>query len=168
MFAINNPGKFFSIFRKKLFDFYHFYFQDTFKLKGVFDIEIEDIIKFLFVRIEKERSLDNKTLLKYHKKLMLLKPYSSLDPKTFDKFSDQFIVLIKLFSKSFSVFLKNISEFRHILAGLERSYKNIFGGVDIKNICIQELLFPSEVISVASEILTSGVMNDVYKVFKMI
>lgn len=167
MFATNNPKKFFSIFRKKLFDFYHFYFQDTFKLKGVFDIEIEDIIKFLFVKIEGKRSFDNKVLLKYHKKIMSLKSYSSLDSKTFDKFANDFIVAIKLFMKSFSVFLKNISNFRHILAGLDRSYKNVFNGIDIKNIAVQELIFPSEVISVYSEIPGAS-LNDVYKVFKLL
>jgi len=166
--ANDSPEKFWSIFRKKLFDFYYFYFQDTFKLKGVFDIEIEDIIKFLFMKFERARNIDNKNLLKYHEKIMKLKPYSSLDSKTFDSFVKNYIVLIKLFTKSFMVFLKNINDFRSILAGLERSYKSIFGGIDIKNICVQELLFPSEVISVASEIPASGIMNDVYKVFKMI
>lgn len=168
MSAKNYPSKFFNIFRKKLFDFYYFYFKETFKLSGVFDIEIEDIIKFLFIKFEKEKSIDNKSLLKYHKKLMLLKSYSSLDSKTFDKFINDYIVIIKLFTKSFKVFIKNINNFRHILSNLDLSYKNTFGGLDIKNISIQELLFPSEVIAVASEIPTSNIMNDVYKIFKLI
>ncbi len=168
MSAKNDPIKFVNIVRKKLFDCYYFYFKDTFKLSGVFDIEIEDIIKFLFVKFEKENSIDNKSLLKYYKKLMALKSYSSLDSKTFDKFINDYIVIIKLFTKSFKIFIKNISNFKHILSNLDLSYKNTFGGLDIKNIAIQELFFPSEVIAVASEIPSSNIMNDIYKIFKLI
>ena len=167
MFAANHPDKFISIFRKKLFDFYYFYFQDTFKLKGVFDLEIESIIKFLFEKVEKEKNIDNKILTKYHKKLMSLKSYSTLDSKAFDTLANQYIVLIKLFTKSVSIFIKNISTFSHILSSIDRSYKNVFGGIDVKNVAVQELLFPSEVISVYSEIPGAD-MADVYKVFKLL
>jgi hypothetical protein len=167
MFAANHPDKFISIFRKKLFDFYYFYFQDTFKLKGVFDLEIESIIKFLFEKVEKEKNIDNKILTKYHKKLMSLKSYSTLDSKAFDTLANQYIVLIKLFTKSVSIFIKNISTFSHILSSIDRSYKNVFGGIDVKNVAVQELLFPSEVISVYSEIPGTD-MADVYKVFKLL
>jgi hypothetical protein len=165
--ATDYPAKFISIFRTKLFDFYHFYFQDTFKLRGVFDIEIDSIIKFLFIKLEKSRNIDNKVLSKYHKKIMDLKPYTDLESKDFDELANQFIIMIKLFTKSFSVFIRNINQYRHITSGLDRSYKSVFGGTDIKNIAIQELLFPSEVIAVFSEI--PGVnLSDVYKIFKLL
>jgi len=152
MYAANKPGKFISKFRSDLFDYYNYYFTELLDLKGNYSKELLTIIELLFGRFEKGKDISNKDLVRYHTLLMKFKPFSQLKDDEFDRKIRDYIVAVKLFVKSTSVFIRNMNRYMEILLPLEHAYKKTFGGTDAGNLVIQELLFPSEVIAVASEI----------------
>jgi len=152
MYAANKPGKFISKFRSDLFDYYNYYFTELLDLRGNYSKELLTIVELLFNRFEKSKDISNKDLVRYHTLLMKFKPFSQLHDDEFDRKIRDYIVAVKLFVKSTSAFIRNMNRYMEILLPLEHAYKKTFGGNDAGNLVIQELLFPSEVIAVASEI----------------
>lgn len=150
MVANNKPLKFINYFNNILFDFYHKYFTLVFGLKGNYDKEIQNIILLLFNKFEKSKTFSNKNIKSYRSLIMDLKKYSTSED--FDDIVHDLIVTVTLFAKSTSLFIKNMSRYKHIIDPLNLAYKNTFGGIDDGNIPVQELLFPSEVIAIGSEI----------------
>jgi len=166
MLAAKKSGKFISTFRNDLNEYYIHYFTELLSLKGNYTKEIFSILTLLFYEFEKSKDVSNKDLVRYHTLLMKFKPYSQLENDEFDRRIRDYIVAVKLFVKSTSVFIRNINRYMQILLPLEHAYKKTFGGFDIGNIVIQELLFPSEIIAVASEI--GGNKTIVRKIFSQL
>lgn len=164
MAAAKNPGQFMSTFNNILFEYYKNYFTNIFKLKNNNENDkiIKDIIRFLFNDFEKSTNIDSNGLKKYHKLISKFKENSEL--KDFDEMNHNLFLCITLFTKGTKMFIKNKNKFNYILNPLQLSYKNIFNGIDYNNIPIQEVLFPSEVIAIGSEISNkSDIIKNIYK-----
>jgi hypothetical protein len=163
MAASKKPSKFIGTFNKILFDYYSLYFTHIFSLKRCNDKLIEDIIQFLFVRFEKSTSVTINKLNEYHNLILNFRDMSTAK-NSFDKVVDDLFVAISLFVKSTSQFVKNMNKFIHITDALQMAYDGVFHGRDPGNIPIQELLFPSEVIAVGSEIGNNkNIINGIFK-----
>lgn len=162
MAASKNLSKFISTFNKILLDYYRIYFSRIFSLEGSNDQLIEEIINFLFNKFEKSTNINGSGLKKYHNLIMNFKSASTSD--NFDTIVKQFFTAITLFVKSTSQYIKNMNKFMNITDTLQISYDNIFHGRDTGNIPIQELLFPSEVIAIGSEIGNNkNIINGIFR-----
>lgn len=162
MASSKNQSKFMNSFRIFLSDYYTNYFTKIFSLDFVDNKLINDIIKLLFTKFEKSTIVTQSNLKKYHELMMKFRD-SSQAGDSFDKIVHDFFVAIRLFTSSTSQFIKSMNQFSHITDPLQTSYSDTFGGVDPGNIPIQELIFPSEVIAIGSEITHSkDIINRIF------
>jgi len=162
MAAFKNSLKFMKSFNSILIQYYKIYFSSVFSLENVNDSTIENIIKFLFFKFEKSAHVSKSGMDEYHKLLMELKDNSTAD--NFEKIVDKLFTAILIFVKSTSKFINNINKFNNIINPLQSTYTKVFGGSDPGNIPIQELLYPSEVIAVGSEIGNNkNIINNIFR-----
>jgi len=157
MLSSTKPNKFLNIFKSDLIKFYKNLFEKIFTIDNLPNNVVFNIIKFLFSTFEmKEEFSINPSLSKYHKYLQkTLEKYSKLDSQEFNKVLVDYIVIVKLYLLNFSTFLRASRMYQHILSPIYNSYK-LFGEKHIPSIMIQELIYPSEVISILSEIENSS------------
>ena len=166
MFADRSPTKFFSIFKANLEKFYYEYFNIIFDLGGKPVKEIDAITRFIFMGIERKVAsggLTNSLLKRYHTYLdKNLRKYSNLKGNDFEQRLNDYIAILKYYSKDITIFLSMRSQYTHILGPLQNAYRKTFGGTT-DTIPIQELFLCSEVIAVSTEIKMRA---NVYKAFK--
>jgi hypothetical protein len=151
LFADMNRPKFISIFNEELFRYYTMAFSRIFSLKEN-PKEIRDIVKFISTFEGEGLNTVDKRLPDYYKKLTSLKKYSTLSEDEFNGRLGELIVLIKLFTKYFEVFVRSYRKYIRILGPLDRAYRDAFSKSNIYTTSYQELISVSEVICVLSEI----------------
>jgi len=162
MAAARNSSKFMTSFCNILIDYYRIYFSYIFSLEGNNDQLIENIIQFLFAKFERSTHVTTNGLKQYRELIMGFKDASTAD--NFETIVKSFFVAITVFTKSTSQFVKNINKFQGITSALQMSYDGVFHGRDAGNIAIQELLFPSEVIAIGSEIGNNkSIINNIFR-----
>lgn len=150
--AIEKSSAFFSIFRNELEDYYSALFQRIFSLKEQ-PKEISKIVKFLFFKCEKSNPFSNSTIMSLYKMLQNnLKKYTTLKPEEFENMLRDYIVTWKVYSKNPMILEQNIKKFIHIIRPLAYSYKDVFGKLVTDNFYVQEIMIPSEIIAIRSEI----------------
>ncbi len=167
LFSNKKNKLFFKYFYSELHSYYKNYFSLLFDLKGNFDKEIDSIIKFIYKKFEENMiNLDNPTkeILEYVTYLHALKKYSKLEKEIFDTTVKDFISCISLFLNDMNAFLNKMRRYSNILRPMYRAYRDSFGKVPTKTICIQELIYPSEVISILSELKSDSKINNVFKI----
>jgi len=167
MFAHRKPEKFMSNFKNILNDFYHLLFSRVFSLKKGQEIQkrCSEILDFLFqseIRLKFNKSFFNQ----YEKLLRSLIEFSKLDKKEFLSRLHLFLTAIYIYSKSQNTFINNSDKFLPILGTVNLVYDTIFGEHVVSNIPIQELMFPSEVISISSELKSN--LNKIYSAFRQL
>jgi len=165
MFSDNKPSEFYNLFKNELLEFYSYVFTKIFQLKKIDNRRLENILKFI-QSIEMNMNVDNSTLKSYWKRLLPFKKDSNLDEKKFDKTLQDYIVIIKIFWKDLRAFMFSMRNYNHILGPLYTTYSDIFS-VRPSTTAIQELIAPSEIISILSE-GTNRVTPKILKAFKKI
>jgi len=149
-------------FNSILVQYYKTYFSSIFSLESINDSAVENIIKLLFFRFEKSVNISKSGIDEYHKLLMEFKDSSTVD--NFEKIVNDLFTAILIFTKSTSKFIDKMNKFSNVLNPLQSTYVKIFGGSDPGNIPIQELLYPSEVISIGSEIGNNkNIINNIFR-----
>ena len=162
MAAFRNPLKFMKYFNSILVQYYKTYFSSIFSLESINDSAVENIIKLLFFRFEKSVNISKSGIDEYHKLLIEFKDSSTVD--NFEKIVNDLFTAILIFTKSTSKFIDKMNKFSNVLNPLQSTYVKIFGGSDPGNIPIQELLYPSEVISIGSEIGNNkNIINNIFR-----
>jgi len=155
MFADKKPASFLNRFKPELISYYKTVWKTIFSLdeKKINDKEIEKIIKFLFRKIElNPKQVSNSDLTQYYKLLdSAFSEVTTLQKEQFIKRLRTYIVAIKIFIINFRVFYKSISKFMSVIGPLYSGYKQAFNIKNINVLCVQELIYPSEVISICSE-----------------
>jgi uncharacterized LabA/DUF88 family protein len=153
--AFEDTNKFYQTFRNELITFYRVMFSEIFKIdeKKLDDKTVFSFIKFLFQYIEMSvGSVSSSALIKYSTMLrMQLQGLSSLKHDDFLITSDDYIQIIGIFLKDINLFFDSIGEFSHILSPIYRAYKKALDVRNASTVCIQELIYPSEVIALLSE-----------------
>jgi len=153
MIALQKQSKFISIFNKDLVLYYSYLWSIIFKLQKdkIKEKDLRIIISFLFKLEKQESMISNSDLTKYYKLMENLKKYSNLNDKDFTKILVDYIVTIKFFIKNINIFFSHIQKFNHIIGPIYLTYKKVFGLKKLTSMCIQELIFPSEIIAIWSE-----------------
>ncbi|MGD2072244.1 MAG: hypothetical protein PVG65_02000 [Candidatus Thorarchaeota archaeon] len=160
--------KFLSIFMPILIKFYSNFFKEVFQLKRNPNKKgVEKIIKFLS-RFENANSRQiNKELTKYHK--ILEKEFLSstrLDEDKFKRTLIDYIVVTKVYLSSFAVFTRIYKKYTHIFGPLHKTYPKTFGLSNKYTTEFQELINPSEIICVFSEMKSTN--SKIRRAFKAI
>ena len=161
MFAHQNPNKFLSVFKDELNSYYLSYFKTIFKLKDDKTIEkhIEQVYRFLFLKGEMATSVVSLSSLL--NTLLKLEKFSTLSKDEFKKVCLDYIKITRLLLQNDMVKLISLArtKFKYIVVPLYDSYKVSFGRLPIKG-CMQELIYPSEVICGMTDIrLDSKIKN---------
>jgi len=169
MSASRSPMSFFNLFKDELVVFYKNLWKTIFSLDEgkINDSEIQDLIRFVFRKLELKRGeITNSDLVRYYSLLgSTFSKVTTLDGETFDKKIREYIVTVKLFLRNFDVFYSIAKKFESIIGPIYVAYKRTFGFKNLNVFCIQELIYPSEVICICSE---HGLRAKVTKTIKQI
>jgi hypothetical protein len=158
MLADQKTSVFMSIFSNELTAYYKELYQMIFSINNLDNARVDRILKFVFMDIErKSEKLTNGTLNKYSALMKKeLSSVSSLSPLKFDEMLQDYFAIIKLYLTNVAKFFVSRDKFRHILIPCYLSYKNAFNMKNLSTVCIQELIFPSEVVAILSEDMRYG------------
>jgi hypothetical protein len=166
--AFLDANKFYQTFRNELIDFYRTLFSLIFKIdsKQLDDKTVFSIVKFLFQYIEMSvGQVSSKALIQYSQLLKNeLRGLSHLKSEQFLVMADDYVQIVGIFLKDINYFFDQMGEYSHIISPIYRAYKQ---ALDIKNnstVCIQELIYPSEVIAILSESGKDYVANKVFSI----
>jgi hypothetical protein len=158
MLADLKTSLFMNMFSSELAAYYKTFFQMVFSINDLDTGRVDRILKFIFMDIERRsEKLTNGTLNKYSDLLKKeLSEVSSLTPLKFDEMLLDYFTIIKLYLTNVAKFFASRDKFKHILIPLYLSYRNTFNMKNLTTVCIQELIFPSEVICILSEEMRYG------------
>lgn len=155
MVASKKPTMFFNLFKSELITYYKNLWRITFSLEEdkIKNSDVEEIVLFMFRKLELSgKEITNNSLVKYFN--LLHSAFSSITTLGEDEFTKQlrdYIVTSKLFLRNFEVFFSLARKFSHVISPLYSSYKQSFGYKNLNVFCVQELIYPSEVICICSE-----------------
>ena len=111
----------------------------------------------MFMNIESSKNLSNSTIMKYNSVMNEeLRSLSTLGEEQFSKILTDYMLIAKIFLISTNRFLQARNQYKHILMPMYHAYQRAFSIRNMTTICIQELVFPSEVISISSEDMRYG------------
>jgi len=153
MAAYNKSSEFYKLFSKELLDFYTFYFKSLFKSQSISEKSVSKFVRFISSS-ETELNRDTKVIVESIRKL-LLNFRSSFEgsDENFNTIVENYLRVVTLL---LTIWTKNtfieILKLKTIITPFYRSYQTVFGINTVGRVLhCQEVIFPSEVISVYSE-----------------
>ena len=157
MFSDVKQALFINTFKKELIAYYRELWKQLFSIGDIPEKTTEKIVRFIFINIETSKNLSTNSLLKYnavmHKEL---RPFSTLKDDEFNKMLSDYMLIAKLFLVDTDKFLQSRNKYRHVLIPMYHAYQRAFSIRNMTTVCIQELVFPSEVIAIAAEDMRYG------------
>ena len=157
MFSDIKQALFINTFKKELIAYYRELWKQLFSIGDIPEKTTEKIVRHIFINIETSKNLSNTSILKYNAIMNKeLRSLSTLEEKEFDKMITDYMIISKMFLMSTDKFLQSRNEYRHILMPMYHAYQRAFSIRNMTTICIQELVFPSEVIAIAAEDMRYG------------
>ena len=157
MFSDVKKALFVNMFKTELIAYYRELWKQLFSIADIPDKVTEKIIRHIFINIENSKIINNNSILKYNALMSSeLRKYSTLGEEQFSKILSDYMVITKIFLVSTDRFLQSRGQYKHILMPLYYAYQRAFSIRNMTTICIQELIFPSEVIAIASEDMRYG------------
>jgi len=154
MFADKKPSSFLNIFKNEIDLFYKKLLCKIFSIdeRKLDNSIVNKISRFIFTNFERKEKITNSDLSSYFKLLNSeLRELSTLSEDVFEKILTEYVVISKIYLHNIGKFFAVKSKFKHILGAIESTYKEAFNFKNIDTICIQELLYPSEIIAIYSE-----------------
>jgi len=157
MFANEKKALFLTMFKTELISYYKHLWQRIFSINEIPDKTAEKIVRFIFLEIENSKVFSNSSIMKYNALLNKeLRPLSTINEDKFSNMLTDYMVLIKIFTTSIDKFFQSRGKYKHIIAPMYHAYNDAFSMRNLTTICIQELIYPSEVICIASEDMRYG------------
>ena len=158
MLADQKTSVFFNMLRNELIAYYTEFFKMVFRINNIDAGKMNKILKFLFMDIErKSASMTMGTINKYGKVLEKeLSGITLMKPDEFQRTVDDLVAITKVYLVSTERFITARENFRHIIGPLYLAYKRVFNITNYTTMCVQELIFPSEVIAMISEDMRYG------------
>jgi hypothetical protein len=157
MFSDVKKALFINMFKKELIAYYRELWKQLFSISDIPDKTTEKIVRFLFINIENNKVISNNSILKYNSLMSSeLRRFTTLKENEFNKILTDYMVLAKMFLINTDRFLQSQNQFKHILMPMYNAYQRAFSIRNMTTVCIQELVFPSEVIAIASEDMRYG------------
>ncbi len=155
MFAHKNPKGFLNIFEKDLEKWYFHFFIQIFDLnvdKLPKDFNTFKLVEFIFNNVEKKMNVSGSVFSKYEKMVKeLCHPYTRLSDRDFEFVLKDLVTLPLIYYNSMDSFIQLINRYRHIIGSMYEAYNHAFGIKSLSTLCIQELLYPSEIICILAE-----------------
>jgi hypothetical protein len=165
MFAHQNPNKFLSLFKDELNSYYLTYFKEIFKLKDdkMLKDNVEQVYRFLFLKCEMTSVISLSSLLN---ELNKLQKYSTLKKEEFKNITFDYIKLARILLQNDMNKLISVAKtkYKYIPVPLYDSYKLVFKKTPVKG-CLQELIYPSEVICGLVDIRLDSKIKNALKSF---
>ena len=157
MFSDVKRALFINMFKKELIAYYRELWQQLFSIGNIPEKTTEKIVRYIFMNVELAKTLSNNSILKYNSVMNKeLSPLSTLGENEFNKMLTDYMIIAKIFLLSTDRFLQSRNQYKHILIPMYHAYQRAFNIRNMTTICIQELVFPSEVIAIASEDMRYG------------
>jgi len=157
MFSDIKRALFINVFKKELISYYRELWKQLFSIGDIPEKTTEKVVRHIFTDIEISKMISNNSIIKYNVVMNReLRPLSTLQDSEFDKMLTDYMVVAKIFLVNTDKFLQSQNQFRHILMPMYNAYQRAFGIRNMTTICVQELVFPSEVIAIASEDMRYG------------
>lgn len=156
MYAHEQPRKFLNLYMNELESWYYHFLVDYLDLDiSKKDLVVKDLVNFLFRKIERDYDGPKRSAFKeYHKRIMnLCKPLTTMDEMTFNRSLDDLIMFCTIFSRNQNDFIKVYRNYKKLVQAMYEAYKHAFGLRNLTTLCIQELLYPSEVASIYTEVI---------------
>jgi hypothetical protein len=156
LIADQKKNAWFSMFKPELSDFYHYMWIHTFGLDDKTPkSETDPIMNWVFTKVESGDRGDTKSFLgtalpEYYRRLKGLEKYAT-SKESFNQILDLYMVAIKLFLQDINKFVYNYSRLKAVISPIYDSYRKVFNMKNLTTLCIQELIYPSEVIAIYSE-----------------
>jgi len=151
LFADMNRSKFMSIFNEPINRYYTSAFSRIFELNTVPKKEIFNLIKFIGIFEGESLNKVGQKIDSYRLAIQPLFPYSNLNDEEFHKRVNDIVLICRIFTERFDLFLKIYRKYTHIFGPLDRAYRDAFGKRNSYTTPYQELISLSEVICVLSE-----------------
>jgi len=145
---------FVNLYRNELSTYYNILWSKIFQFdpKNLSSDKIIPTILFLNKLETSKSKITNSDLVKYHKMIHTsLKDITKLESNMFERMLNDYIVLIKVFITNMNAFFQSARKFSHIISPMYATYKEAFNMKNLTTICIQELIYPSEIIAILSE-----------------
>lgn len=158
--ARNKPAKFMSLFNSDLETFYEALWRDLFSVDSKVNIksDVSKMVKYLMNKMESaSMGIGTTDLLVYQKALEdTFAPVTTMPEEEFKRKVTDYVVICKIYLKDINLFFRAQDDYRHILIPIYNAYREAFNEKNLQTVCIQELLFPSEVIAIYSEFGPKG------------
>lgn len=157
MFSDIKKALFINMFKKELIGYYRELWKQLFSIADIPEKTTEKIIRYIYTNIETSKVINNNSILKYNALMNTeLRKYSTLGEDQFSTILSDYMIIAKTFLISTDRFLQSREKYKHILMPMYNAYQRAFSIRNMTTICIQELIFPSEVIAIASEDMRYG------------
>jgi len=146
---------FISTFKTELGDFYRELWAQIFSIspKKLPNSIVVPIVGFLFKTFE--LSTAQITSQHFGKEFVvlqkILQPLSTMPESDFDRQLSSYIEVQQLFIRDLKRFFQLKGDYEQILFPIYNAYKKAFGMRNLSTLCIQELIYPSEVMAISSE-----------------
>lgn len=145
-------GNYLTIFKDELTIYYSKLFEGIFKTKNLPDKVTQKIYTWVFNNFElKDTGLKSFTLKYYDMLDENLSEYTKLDKDMFEQTLLDYITVARYLENIDGYIYGGMQRYRHIIAPMYKAYKSITGTSRLSTLCIQELVYPSEVICCWSE-----------------
>jgi hypothetical protein len=153
MFADKKKSSFLQLFNRDLTAYYKALWSSYFKLrkKEVKDSTVQVIYNFLFKNIELKMPT-KQNLSQYYRMLdEAFSQITTLDDDQFKKLLMDYIVFARIFALNQSQFMSSIQPLKHVFHACYKAYEEAFSLKNTTTLCVQELIYPSEIIAIMSE-----------------
>ena len=172
MFAHNNPNKFLRTFNDELKSWYYHFFFNYFNLKVKYDMKdfpLENFVKFLFKNVERnmKSGMDRKSIEGYKNRInKMFKEASNLEETEFDERLENLITFIRIFLKNPDMLMTIYKKHKTLTDSMYEAYKQAFGIRNMTTLCVQELIYPSEIPSIYVERVESSKIKTMFQSLK--
>lgn len=145
-------NSFISMFYKELLQYYNAMFEHIFSTKGDTFPDTKILIRFLFKNFEYKQHTEG-DLKKYLTIVTkLLSGKSNYHQEVFNSTLSDFYHFLVLSLKDMNTLYNKVRQFNHIYSGLLKGYSKGLNVVNNQSFVSQELIYPSEVISMYAEL----------------
>jgi len=150
-----NRGKanFIKLWMPELSKFYEAYYRDIFNVDKSKTFKVDKLILQKWTLFEKSGlNFTNSDLKKYNDTLIsTFKNITTLDKEQFQTIVRDLLLTIKLYSVNIDAYLRLANSYKHIWSPLYNAYDKAFGIRNAQTLCVQELMWVSEVIAIIVE-----------------
>lgn len=169
MFAHNNTRKFLSLFSDELKNWYFHFFFNYLDLKVKYDVKdfpLDNLVKYMFNNMEYNirKGIDKKTMEGFTNRIYkMFKDASNFDEEKLTSKLEEMLTFIRIFQTNPDMLMTVYKRYKNLTDSMYEAYKQAFGIRNMTTLCVQELLYPSEVVSIYVERIESSKIKTMFR-----